>query len=74
MGKMVTMYMIHIDDEGYETTYKYRIPERAVKEYLDTDDDSIVADFMYEEYNSEDTENIMELCDREGYAYWEVNS
>lgn len=70
---MVTMYLLHVDDEGYETTYHYNIPERAVREYLDTDDDSVVERFIQEEYNSEDTEAVMELCDREGYVYWDVD-
>lgn len=69
---MRTMLETVMDEYDQEIEYKYTVPINAIQSYLDTDSIEEVDRFLNDEYISNDTRNIVELCELKGYEYKEV--
>ena len=66
---MKTMQGVVTDKHGNSILYEYLISVKAIKDYLHTDDDRVVNDFVEKEYIWDDTNNIVDLCMKKDYDY-----
>lgn len=67
--EMRTMYMQDVNEYDETTEREYLISVKAIGRYLETDDIDEVQRFLDSEYISDDTANIIELCDALNYHY-----
>ena len=72
-NKEKTMFTIEVNEDGEQIETKYRVPLSAIKEYLETDSEEKVEKFLREQYISDDTENIIDICNRNNLDYYLVN-
>lgn len=67
--EMTTMLKIEINVFDEQIEYEYLVPIEAIKQYLETDSMIKVKEFLREEYTSNDTDNILNLCMMKGFNY-----
>lgn len=66
---MKKMLEIEVNELGEQIEHEYLIPIEAIKQYLETSDNEEVETFLKEEYISEDTTNIINICIKEGLDF-----
>ena len=66
---MIKMLEIEVNEIGEQIEHEYLIPIEAIEQYLETSDNEEVETFLKEEYISEDTTNIINICIKEGLAF-----